>query len=89
MIRLYLWFCRVLFVARGPWVRWAPGLPCALVFKGDEACWTSSDALRRENANVCWYAVTARGVCDETIETVFRDRWIASLTLAMTRELFR
>jgi hypothetical protein len=21
MIRLYLWFCRVLFVARGPWVR--------------------------------------------------------------------
>jgi len=20
MIRLYLWFCRVLFVARGPWV---------------------------------------------------------------------
>src|SRR6266851_6605816 len=32
MIRLYLWFCRVLFVARGPWVRWAPGLPCALCF---------------------------------------------------------
>ena len=31
MIRLYLWFCRVLFVARGPWVRWAPGLPCALL----------------------------------------------------------
>src|SRR5947207_4152354 len=30
MTRLYLWFCRVLFVARGPWVRWAPGLPCAL-----------------------------------------------------------
>jgi hypothetical protein len=35
MIRLYLWFCRVLFVARGPWVRWAPGLPCALcIFEG-------------------------------------------------------
>jgi hypothetical protein len=31
MIRLYLWFYRVLFVAREPWVRWAPGLPCALV----------------------------------------------------------
>jgi hypothetical protein len=30
MIRLYLWFYRVLFVAREPWVRWAPGLPCAL-----------------------------------------------------------
>ncbi len=33
--RLYLWFCRVLFVARGPWVRWAPGLPCALLFSRD------------------------------------------------------
>ncbi len=33
MIRLYLWFCRVLFVARGPWVRWAPGLPCALTIE--------------------------------------------------------
>jgi hypothetical protein len=30
MIRLYLWFYRVLLVAREPWVRWAPGLPCAL-----------------------------------------------------------
>src|ERR1700748_610223 len=35
MIRLYLWFCRVLFVARGPWVRSAPDLPCALcIFEG-------------------------------------------------------
>ena len=31
---VYLWFCRVLFVARGPWVRWAPGLPCALLIAG-------------------------------------------------------
>ena len=30
MIGSYLWFCRVLFVARGPRVRTAPGLPCAL-----------------------------------------------------------
>ena len=35
MIRLYLWFCRVLFVARGPRVRWAPGFPCALLFWRD------------------------------------------------------
>jgi hypothetical protein len=33
MIRLYLWFCRVLLVAREPWVRWAPGLPCALMIE--------------------------------------------------------
>jgi hypothetical protein len=33
MIRLYLWFYRVLFVAREPWVRWAPGLPCALMIE--------------------------------------------------------
>ena len=33
MIRLYLWFYRVLFVARGPRVRWAPGFPCALTCK--------------------------------------------------------
>jgi hypothetical protein len=32
MIRLYLWFYRVLFVAREPRVRWAPGLSCALCF---------------------------------------------------------
>jgi hypothetical protein len=30
MFGSYLWFCRVLFVARGPWVRLASGLPCAL-----------------------------------------------------------
>ena len=45
MIRLYLWFCRVLFVARGPWVRWAPGLPCALFsFRGRNEN-NSSDAI--------------------------------------------
>jgi hypothetical protein len=31
-VRPCLWFCRVLFVARGPWVRPAPGLPCALCY---------------------------------------------------------
>jgi hypothetical protein len=36
MIRLYLWFYRVLFVAREPWVRWAPGLPCALCYFGGD-----------------------------------------------------
>jgi hypothetical protein len=46
----YLWFCRVLFVARGPWVRPAPGLPCALLFmKASKAARLGRDA-RREAA---------------------------------------
>jgi hypothetical protein len=36
MIGSHLWFCRVLFSARGPWVRSAPGLPCALCLRRDK-----------------------------------------------------
>src|SRR5882672_6114139 len=50
MIRLYLWSCRVLFVARGPWVRWAPGLSCALFcFEGGSPPTTRTHSCR-ENA---------------------------------------
>src|SRR5882757_5025468 len=49
MIRLYLWFCRVLFVARGPWVRWAPGLPCALFcFEGETKTIARTQSAPRE-----------------------------------------
>ena len=34
LYRLNLWFCRVLSVARGPWVQLAPGIPCALACRG-------------------------------------------------------
>jgi hypothetical protein len=53
MIRLYLWFCRVLFVAREPWVRWAPGLPCALFLQEGRASDITSGEIRREIAKVC------------------------------------
>jgi hypothetical protein len=53
MIRLYLWFCRVLFVAREPWVRWAPGLPCALFMREGHASDINSGVIRREMAKAC------------------------------------
>jgi hypothetical protein len=53
MIRLYLWFCRVLSVAREPWVRWAPGLPCALFcFEGETKAIARTQSAPRE----CGYA---------------------------------
>jgi hypothetical protein len=53
MFGSYLWFCRVLFVARGPWVRSAPGLPCALsTFEGDVSAKLGRDVCR-EDAGVC------------------------------------
>jgi hypothetical protein len=57
MIRLYLWFYRVLFVAREPRVRWAPGLPCALsVFRGPRSP-HNPGVLRRGNAKAYPYAL--------------------------------
>jgi hypothetical protein len=53
MIRLYLWFYRVLFVAREPWVRWAPGLPCALFIREGHASDITSGEIRRENVQAC------------------------------------
>ena len=53
MIRLYLWFYRVLFVAREPWVRWAPGLPCALFIQEGHASDINSGVIRREIAKAC------------------------------------
>src|SRR5215475_3017946 len=35
---------RAFFVARGPWVRRAPGLPCALCFQRGCDHWKNSDA---------------------------------------------
>jgi hypothetical protein len=52
MIRLYLWFCRMLFVARGPWVRWAPGLPCAL-FDFEGGCFEQLGQIRAARMRTC------------------------------------
>jgi hypothetical protein len=53
MIRLYLWFCRVLLVAREPWVRWAPGLPCALYCERAGHLNNSDAFVPRERGGVC------------------------------------
>jgi len=62
MPRLNLWFLPpAFFSAGGPWVRPAPGIPCALVFRG----WIdrhSSDATRaaRSRKHVPGWATIAR-----------------------------
>src|SRR5215475_7851807 len=43
----------VLFVAPGPWVRSAPGFPCALSEKRGQNETQSSDRSCRENADAC------------------------------------
>jgi hypothetical protein len=48
-----LWFCRVLFSARGPWERRAPGLPCALCLKRAERHHHGSGRSCRENGMAC------------------------------------
>ena len=47
--RLNLWFCRVLFVARGPWGRPAPVFPAPSDLEG--AILQDSDNLCRENVD--------------------------------------
>src|SRR5712671_1442299 len=51
MIRLYLWFCRVFFVARGPWVRAGtrPSLRPLLISRAVR--FNNSDISCRENAD--------------------------------------
>jgi len=53
MIRLYLWFCRVLFVARGPWVRAGtrPSLR-PLVFEGQGSCKARAQCAARMRVHV-------------------------------------
>jgi hypothetical protein len=53
MIGLYLWFYRVLFVAREPWVRLAPGLPCALVISGGQNDRINSGHAPPARAKLC------------------------------------
>src|SRR6516164_6495080 len=53
MIRLYLWFCRVLFSARGPWVH-AGTRPSLRPLDAMRAVRSkNSDATRRENNVSC------------------------------------
>src|SRR6516165_8134212 len=53
MIRLYLWFCRVLFSARGPWVHVGtrPSLRPLDAMRAVRS--KNSDATRRENNVSC------------------------------------
>ena len=50
----------------------------------------TSGASRRETTNACRLStpcqlrVIVRSTCDEAIQNLFRDPWIASLALAMT-----
>ena len=44
---------RVLFFAHGPWVRRAPGLPCALVVSRDTIAASARGALRPASAKAC------------------------------------
>ena len=43
---------RAFFVARGPWVRWAPGLPCALCFFEGLVLQTTRARKRAETVDV-------------------------------------
>ena len=60
MFGSYLWFCRVLFVARGPWVQRAPGLPCALFFfsRANLAIARTQCAARTETHGLHTHAIT-------------------------------
>jgi hypothetical protein len=52
MIRLYLWFCRVLFVARGPWVRAGTRPSLRPLFVGRELLDQLGRIARRERERV-------------------------------------
>jgi hypothetical protein len=54
MIRLYLWFCRVLFVARGPWVRAGTRPSLRPLSKGRRFSCKSPDATASRGANARW-----------------------------------
>jgi hypothetical protein len=91
MIRLYLWFCRVhFFLHADHGCERAPGLPCALLFKGrEELSLKTSGASRRENAKACRESIhVGHRHCEERLRRSnpesFPRPWIASLALAMT-----